>query len=85
MNEIISKREKKANKFYYISRLVSLLSVFMMFLPAINPGRFSALISKNLSVFTAGVSFSSLVSGAGRANVRAGYHSRHTHLFSWEV
>ena len=56
MNEIISKREKKANKFYYISRLVSLLSVFMMFLPAINPGRFSALISKNLSVFTAGVS-----------------------------
>ena len=51
MNEAISKREKTANKFYYVSRLVSLLSVFMMFLPAVNPGRFSALISKNLSVF----------------------------------
>lgn len=80
MNEIISKREKTANKFYYVSRLVSLLSVFMMFLPAINPGRFSSLISKNLSVFTAGVSYSSLVSGAGRA-IRQGWVSQSAYTF----
>ena len=80
MNETISKREKTANKFYYVSRLVSLLSVFMMFLPAVNPGRFSALISKNLSVFTAGVSYDSLISGAGRA-IRQGWVSQSAYTF----
>ena len=80
MNEKISKREKTANKFYYVSRLVSLLSVFMMFLPAVNPGRFSALISKNLSVFTAGVSYDSLISGAGRA-IRQGWVSQSAYTF----
>ena len=75
MNEAISKREKTANKFYYVSRLVSLLSVFMMFLPAVNPGRFSALISKNLSV-----SYDSLISGAGRA-IRQGWVSQSAYTF----
>lgn len=80
MNETISKRESTANKFYAVSRIVSLLSVFMMFLPAINPGRFSSLISKNLSVFTAGVSYSSLISGAGRA-IRQGWVSETAYTF----
>lgn len=80
MNETISKRELTANKFYYVSRLISLLSVFMMFLPAINPGRFSSLISKNLSVFTVGVSYSSLVEGAGRA-IRQGWVSETAYKF----
>ena len=69
MNEKISKREKTANKFYYVSRLVSLLSVFMMFLPAVNPGRFSALILAELDELFA----------------RAGYHRALTHLFLWEA
>ncbi len=74
MNETVSKRELTANKFYCVSRVVALLSVFMMFLPAINPGRFAGLISKNISLFTAGISYGSLVDGAGRA-IRQGWVS----------
>lgn len=72
MSEAISKKEAASGRFYYVSRLVSLLSVFMMFLPAINPGKFSALINKNLSVFTAAVSYGNLTNGAGRA-IRQGW------------
>lgn len=79
MSEAISKKEAASGRFYYVSRLVSLLSVFMMFLPAINPGRFSTLINKNLSVFTAAVSYGSLTNGAGRA-IRQGWISQSAYV-----
>ncbi|MCR5214252.1 MAG: ABC transporter permease subunit [Eubacterium sp.] len=39
---------------------------FFMFLPGMNPARVCGLISKNLSLFTSAVSYSSLISGVGR-------------------
>lgn len=79
MSEAISKKEAASGRFYYFSRLASLISVFMMFLPAINPGKFSALINKNLSVFTAAVSYGNLANGAGRA-IRQGWISQSAYV-----
>ena len=55
------------DKVYYITRVCSFLLVFLMFFPALNPGRLSALINKNLSVFTSAISYKSLIADAALA------------------
>jgi putative aldouronate transport system permease protein len=52
---------------FYVMRVVALIAFFLLFMPDANPVRVSGLIGKNLSLFTAAVSYSSLISGTGRA------------------
>ncbi|MCM1127811.1 MAG: ABC transporter permease subunit [Lachnospiraceae bacterium] len=67
MNQAKTKKEILSDKLYYPLRIAILLSVVFLFIPALNPTRISGLINKNLSLFTAGISYSSLTSEFGRA------------------
>lgn len=60
MNQNITGKEKTAGYFYYAARIAALLSVFLIFFPAFNPAKICGLINKNMSLFTTGVSYSSL-------------------------
>lgn len=59
--------KEEAAPLFYVQRIVSLISFFLLFIPAVNPVRVTGLISKNLSAFTAAVSYTSLVGDVGRA------------------
>ena len=67
MEAVVSKREVKAEKFYYAQRAVTLLMLFFIFFPSFNPARICEMISKNTSLFTSGISYGSLTSEMGRA------------------
>ncbi|MGN1203554.1 MAG: ABC transporter permease subunit [Lachnospiraceae bacterium] len=60
-------RESLADKVYYLIRVAALISVLLMFFPAFNPARISGMINKNMSLFTSGISYSSLIAEFGRA------------------
>lgn len=62
-----TQRENVSGKLYYPIRIAVLISVFLLFLPAFNPARISVMINKNLSLFTSGISYSSLTAEFGRA------------------
>lgn len=67
MNQSKSKREAISDKLYYLIRIAILLSVVFLFIPNLNPARISGLINRNMSLFTSGISYSSLTDGFGRA------------------
>lgn len=67
MNEIKTKRELTADRMYYIVRALILLSVVFLFIPAWNPAKISAAMNQNLSLFTTGISYTTLIDGFGRA------------------
>lgn len=67
MSESKTSREKVADKLYYVIRIAILVSVLFLFIPGLNPARISGLINRNLSLFTSGISYSTLVDGFGRA------------------
>ncbi|MDR2546318.1 MAG: ABC transporter permease subunit [Lachnospiraceae bacterium] len=52
---------------YIVSRLGIVLSMAMMFFPGINPANINALINRNISLFTSGVAYNTLISGSERA------------------
>lgn len=60
-------KERLADKIYWVLRIAVLANVVMMFFPAFNPVRISGMINKNLSLFSCGVSYDSIVSNFGRA------------------
>ena len=62
-----STQESISDKLYYVVRIAILVSVLFLFIPALNPTRISGLINKNISLFTAGTSYSTLVDNFGRA------------------
>ncbi len=62
-----SAEEKKCDKFYIASRIVSILSFGLLFVPALNPARVSELLNENLSLFSCGFSYSKIVSSCARA------------------
>ncbi|MGN1102686.1 MAG: hypothetical protein ACI4RG_10875, partial [Huintestinicola sp.] len=65
-----SPREKLADKIYWLLRFFTIINVVMMFFPAFNPARISEQINKNLSLFTCGVAYDSLIVNLGRAFTR---------------
>lgn len=67
MKEEKTKKEKIADKFYYVQRVTALLAVMLIFFPAASPSRICTMINKNLSLFTSGISYSSLTAEMGRA------------------
>lgn len=67
MNEMKTKRELTADRMYYCVRILILLSVFFLFIPAWNPAKISNAMNQNLSLFTTGISYNTLIDGFGRA------------------
>lgn len=61
MNQTLSRRETAAKYLYLPVRLAALASVVMMFFPGLNPAKICDLISKTMSLFTSGLSYSRLV------------------------
>ncbi len=60
-------KERAAGYLYYVTRIGALLSIVLMFFPALNPAKVCDYISKNMSLFTSGVSYSGLVKQCTRA------------------
>lgn len=67
MKENITGKEKTAGYLYYVARIAALLSVFLIFFPAFNPAKICGYISKNMSLFTSGISYSGLTEQCVRA------------------
>lgn len=67
MNKAKTKQENISDKLYYLFRIAILVSVVFLFIPVLNPVRISGMINKNMSLFTSGVSYSSLTAEFGRA------------------
>ncbi|MGN1089679.1 MAG: hypothetical protein ACI4Q6_04700, partial [Huintestinicola sp.] len=59
--------ELVADKIYWVLRAAVIVNLVMLFFPSFNPSRLSGMINKNLSLFSCGVSYSSIVSNFGRA------------------
>ncbi len=60
-------RERAAGYIYYLARIGALLSIILMFFPALNPAKVCDYINKNMSLFTSAVSYSGLVKQCTRA------------------
>ena len=67
MNQKKAKQRQAYDYLYYVIRAAVLLSVVFLFIPSLNPARISGMINKNLSLFTSGISYSTLTNGFGRA------------------
>lgn len=67
MNGSKTSKELMSDRLYYLIRIAIFVSVVFLFMPALNPARISGLISRNMSLFTSGLSYSSLVDSFGRA------------------
>lgn len=59
-----------AKVLYTLLRVLAFAMLLLAFFPFLNPARVSELISKNLSLFTAGTSYTSLIADSGRALLR---------------
>ena len=66
MNKSKTSKEKLVDITYYLTRIAILVSVLFLFVPALNPVRISGLINKNMSLFTSGISYQSLIADFGR-------------------
>ncbi len=58
---------KISDKVYWILRIAVVINIILLFFPSFNPARVSSLINKNLSLFSCGVSYDSIVANFGRA------------------
>ena len=73
MSSLVKAREdtRKGHSYLYIlHRVTILLAVVCAFYPAFNPGRITTAINRNVSLFTASISYNSLVSELERALMR---------------
>jgi putative aldouronate transport system permease protein len=59
--------EKIADKVYWILRAAVIANVVLLFFPGFNPARMTALMNKNLSLFTCAVSYDKIVAQFGTA------------------
>lgn len=62
--------KRQSNVLYIIHRMAILLAVAAVFYPGFNPGRITTAINRNVSLFTASISYSSIVSNLERALLR---------------
>lgn len=65
----VVKNEKKgvADYVYMLQRILAIVTAIAIFFPSMNPTRICGLISENISLFTAAVSYSTLTGDAARA------------------
>ncbi len=59
-----------SSSLFVVFRALTILVVLAAFLPGLNPARVTGLVNRNVSLFTSGTSYSSLVSDSGRAILR---------------
>lgn len=59
--------EKISDKIYWILRCAVVINIIALFFPSFNPARLSGMINKNLSLFSCGISYKSIVANFGRA------------------
>lgn len=59
--------ERIADKIYWVLRCAVVLNIVALFFPSFNPARLSGMINKNLSLFSCGISYKSIVANFGRA------------------
>jgi len=66
--QVKKKEEEKepAGFVFAISRIAALLMFFLLFIPSANPVAVTALIDKNTSLFTSGISYNTLIANVGR-------------------
>lgn len=69
-NQASQAKQTVLTYFFRIIRILIIAEVVMMFFPAFNPAKISGMMNKNLSLFTCGTSYSSLIQGFGRAFTR---------------
>lgn len=62
--------KRQSSVLYIIHRIAILLAVAAVFYPGFNPGRITTAINRNVSLFTASISYSSIVSNLERALLR---------------
>ena len=55
------------NVMFIILRILTAFLIISIFIPALNPARVSELINKNLSLFTSGFAYSTVLNGFKRA------------------
>lgn len=67
------KGERISSVLYWIIRSVIVLNVVLLFAPSLNPLRISSLINKNLSLFSCGISYDSIVSGIQKNIIKNGH------------
>lgn len=60
-------KEKISTVIYWILRAAVVANVVALFFPSFNPARLSGMINRNLSLFSCGVSYDSIVANFGRA------------------
>lgn len=60
-------REKFSDAVFWVMRTAVVFNVILLFFPAFNPARISGMINRNLSLFSCGVSYQSIVANFGRA------------------
>ncbi len=66
-NEPKSGAERVSDVIYWLLRAAVVFNVVVLFFPGFNPARISEMINRNLSLFSCGVSYNSIVSNFGRA------------------
>lgn len=62
-----SPREKLCDKIFWLLRLSVVLNIVVMFFPTFNAARITDQINRNMSLFTCGVSYKTLVANLGRS------------------
>lgn len=67
MQNRVLKNEKIANCLYYLQRIGALVLVIIMLFPGINPAKICDYVNKNMSLFTSGIAYSTLVKECTRA------------------
>jgi putative aldouronate transport system permease protein len=67
MKESQTAKREVVDYVYMVQRLIAIVSAISLFFPFMNPTKICALVSDNVSLFTAAVSYSTLTSEAGRA------------------
>ena len=59
--------ERMTDKLYWVLRIGIVVNVILLFFPSFNPARVCGIMNKNLSLFSCGVSYDTIVSDFGRA------------------
>lgn len=66
-NEPKTAKERVSDVIYWLLRAAIVFNIVALFFPSFNPARISTMINRNISLFSCGVSYDSIVSNFGRA------------------
>ena len=67
MKNSMTGKERIAGYMYYVTRVLTLLSVVMVFFPGFNPAKICGYVNKNMSLFTTAIDYSGLTEDCVRA------------------